>query len=84
MILNLTRSFHFDLDQKEYHIDYKFTKEELEGSTESDICLIMEVAVGYSKRKTCKIKKPLSTLHLSNPDIEKMIEEETVRSFHKS
>lgn len=84
MLLNLSRSFHFDLDQKEYHIDYKFTREVLEDSTENDICLVMEVAVGYSKRKTRKVNKPLSTLHLSNPDIEKMIEEETVKSFHKA
>jgi hypothetical protein len=83
MLLNLSRSFHFDRDQKEYHIDYMFTREAVEGATENDICLVLEVAIGYSKRKTHKVSKPISTLHLSNQDIEKMIEEETASHFHR-
>ncbi|HEY0356266.1 MAG TPA: hypothetical protein VGC29_08685 [Flavisolibacter sp.] len=83
MLLNLSRSFHFDREHKEYHIDYMFTKEVLEGGTDNDICLVLEVAIGYSKRKTYKVAKPLSTLYLSNQDIEKMIEEETTTYFHK-
>jgi hypothetical protein len=78
MLLNLSKSFHFDRDQKEYHIHYIFTKEFLEGSNASDICLEVSVAVGNSKIRSKKLSKPISTLRLSNEEIEKIIEEEAI------
>lgn len=84
MLLNLSKSFHFDRDHKEYHIHYIFTKELLEErSNASDICLELSVAVGSSKMKSQKMSKPISTLHLSNEEIEKIIEEEAVSFFNK-
>lgn len=81
MLLNLSKSFHFDRDHKEYHIHYIFTKEQLEGSKSNDICLELSVAIGSSKMKMQKMCKPISTLHLSNEEIEKIIEDEAVSFF---
>ena len=83
MLLNLSKSFHFDRDQKEYDIDYLFTKEVITGGNATGICLVLDVSINKEKKETQKINKATSTLYQSNEDIEKMIEEETVSFYNQ-
>lgn len=78
MLLNLSRSFQFTGDQKEYEVDYIFTKETDTGVTASHICLALDISVNKEKKNTHKISKSTATLYLSNEAIEEMIREETI------
>ncbi|MFL5742545.1 MAG: hypothetical protein ACJ75B_20140 [Flavisolibacter sp.] len=78
MLLNLSRSFHFQRNQRSYHIQYIFTNESLEGSKSGDVCLALRVGVDSLEDKTFKLNQPKSTLYLSNEAIEKLIEDAAV------
>lgn len=78
MILNLSRSFHFDRDLKKFHVDYLFSKEAIINEEPNGIFLVLNVSVNNEKKKKYRISKSTSTLYLSNEDIEKMIEEDTL------
>ena len=78
MLLNLSRSFHFDRDQKEYDVDYLFTKEKPTNGDSEGISLQLNISVNNEKKRPHQVNKSTSTLYQSNEVIEKMIEEETV------
>jgi hypothetical protein len=78
MLLNLSRALRFDREQKQYHVDYLFTKEGGKEAAIDHISLVLDVSVNDAEKKTHKINKPVATLYLSNEVIEKMVEEETV------
>lgn len=74
MIINLSRSFHFQKDQKEYEVDYIFKNEVGLNS----LSLVLDVSVNAEKKITHTLNKPTSTLYQSNELIEKMIADEIV------
>ena len=74
MIINLSRSFHFQKDEKEYNVDYIFKN--VAGM--NDLSLVLDVSVNTEEKTTHMLNKPTSTLYLSNESIEKMIAEEIV------
>lgn len=78
MLLNLSRSFHFDRDQKEYDVDYLFTKEKPAKGESEGIILQLNISMNNEKKRPHHINKSTATLYQSNEEIEKMIEEETV------
>jgi hypothetical protein len=82
MLLNLVREMRFDSDAKLYEVDYLFTKD-LKGQTiiSGQVWLELRVKAGNAAKKVHNISKPTSTLYLSNEDIEKMVQEETM-SFY--
>lgn len=55
-----------------------FTKEAVGGSKEKDICLVVNVAVGSAMVQTQRMSNPISMLHLSNEEIDKIIEAQAV------
>lgn len=74
MIINLSRSFHFQKDQKEYEVDYIFKNEVGLNS----LSLVLDISVNAEKKITHTLNKPTSTLYQSNELIEKMIADEIV------
>ena len=82
MLLNLVREMRFDRDAKLYEVDYLFTKD-LKGQTivSGQVWLELRVKTGTSAKKVHNISKPTATLYLSNEDIEKMVEEETMAFY---
>ena len=74
MIINLSRSFHFQKDQKEYEVDYIFKNEVGLNS----LSLVLDISVNAEKKITHTLNKPTSTLYQSNETIEKMIADEIV------
>lgn len=82
MLLNLSKTFHFDRDQKNYAVNYIFTKELIKDAPATDICLALEMSVNDEKKRFHKINKSSSTLYQSNEAIEKMIKEDTLSFFN--
>jgi hypothetical protein len=79
MVLNLSKAFYFKREQKNFNVDYLFTKEKEKNMPAGEsISLVLNVSVNDAERKMHRISKPMATLYLSNEDIEKMVEEETV------
>ena len=78
MILNLSKSFHFQKDQNEYNVDYIFKNEISTGSITPGISLVLDVSVNEKQKTTYKLNKPTATLYQSNEDIEKMIRQEII------
>lgn len=72
----------FDRDAKSYEVDYLFTKD-LKGQTinSGQVWLELRVKAGNSAKKVHNISKPTATLYLSNEDIEKMVQEETMAFY---
>jgi hypothetical protein len=81
MILNLSRSFHFERGLKGYNVAYVFTKGAGTAGAPNEICLELNVSVNDEQKEIHKVNKPAATLYQANEVIEKMIEEETVSFF---
>jgi hypothetical protein len=78
MLLNLSKSLHFNKDERLYNVDYIFTKQTATDTTTNGICLELNVSVNDKKKKIHRVNKASSTLYLSNEAIEKIVEEETL------
>lgn len=76
MMLNLSRSFQFRKEEKEYKVEYLFSKESPGAVVSNGVCLELNIFINNKGIKTCKLHKETATLYQSNELIEKMIEEE--------
>jgi hypothetical protein len=76
MMTNLSKSFSFQKNEKNYSVDYIF-KNEIDGG---GLSLTMDVSVNDGAKTTHIINRPTATLYQSNELIEKMITEE-IMSF---
>jgi hypothetical protein len=74
MLLNLSKDFHFNLNSKEYHVGYLFTRPE--SSEKDNVCLTLNVSINNKAEEIHQLVKPTSVLYQSNEAIEKMIETE--------
>ncbi len=77
MIVNLSKNFKFNRDEKLYEIDYLFANK-TEANPAPGLCLNLNITVNGAEKKTYQVNKPTSILYLSNEAIEKIIEEDSV------
>ena len=77
MILNLSKNFSFKRNEELYEVDYLFTNHE-ESKTLTGLCLALNISINGSDKKHYEITKPTSILYLSNVEIEKIIEKDSI------
>ena len=65
-------------NEKQYAVDYIFTRNKLYSNADNKLCLELDIAIDGGEKTSLKIAKPTSTLYQSNDIIEKMIEEEVL------
>ena len=73
-MINLSKSFRFEKDDKNYNVDYIFKNE----TVGNGLSLVMDVSVNDEEKTTHIVNKPTATLYQSNEIIEKMITDEIV------
>ena len=73
-MINLSKSFRFEKDDKNYNVDYIFKNE----TVGNGLSLVMDVSVNDEAKTTHIVNKPTATLYQSNEIIEKMITDEIV------
>jgi hypothetical protein len=77
MIVNLSKNFKFNRDEKFYEIDYLFSNKTGVNPVPG-IFLNLNISVDGSDKKSFQVSKPTSILYLSNEEIEKIIAEDSI------
>ena len=77
MIVNLSKNFKFNRDEKLYDIDYLFSNKTGVNPVPG-IFLNLNISVDGADKKSYQVSKPTSILYLSNEEIEKIIAEDSI------
>jgi len=77
MIVNLSKNFKFNRDEKLYEIDYLFSNKTGVNPVPG-IFLNLNISIDGADKKTYQVSKPTSILYLSNEEIEKIIAEDSI------
>ncbi len=77
MIINLSKHFYFNRDEKEYKCKYVFTNIK-SGDGHNDLRLELTVSVNDQEEKVYQVNKPTAVLFQSNDRIEEMVADEAV------
>ena len=77
MIVNLSKNFKFNREEKLYDIDYLFSNKTGINPTPG-IFLNLNISVDGADKKSYQVNKPTSILYLSNEEIEKIIKDDSI------